>query len=102
MGRGDLAGDIVDERIEVDVYGLGLHPTDAGELEQVLDELLHVAGARVHAIEVVTAFGRERAGMVGPQVLEIAEQRDDRALQIVRDAVDQRLELGVGGFDRLA
>jgi hypothetical protein len=96
VGGGSLVHDGTGHVAEVDLDRLGAGPAGPGQLDQVVDEPLHVQGPVEDALDIAPALVTEGLAVVELEVLQVPEQRHHRALEVVGSAVDQRLQLGVG------
>ena len=73
-----------------------VEPADAGERQQVVDELLHALGAVDRELDVLVAALVELALVAALEQLAEARDLAQRLLQVVRGDVGELLELGVG------
>ena len=75
------------------------HPADAGELEQVVDQVLHPAGAVDGELDVAVGALVELARVAPLEHLGEARDLAQRLLQVVRGDVGELLELLVGALE---
>ena len=94
-GRLQLAKRLGEDLLEVHLLETGRLPPDAGEHQQVVDELLHPLGAVDRELDVLLTALVELALVAALDELAEARHLAQRLLQVVRGDVRELLELGV-------
>lgn len=95
-GHAEGADGALDERVQVDLAALVVHPAHTGEGQQVVDEHLHAVGAVDGEGDVLVGALVQLLAVAPLEELGEAGDLAQGLLEVVRGDVGELFELGVG------